>query len=205
MFIRIILVLFLFEPIAFSVQIPQDILNHRTVAVSHDHRWFAFVESLQNQKTSGFCEYVQIEERRVDRLWLYDTKTGRKRLLVAPDFSCDNPKKVIVGIDELAFSLDDKTLYFQTTAWQTSDALHAIEVDGRNLRYLLPSKDFLVIPKGYFAGDLAIDQIRLWVPFDRGGFSWYWAFSSDGKKELGPIGPNLKPFGQENRNADDFA
>src|SRR5438045_3076772 len=44
--------------------------------------------------------------------------------------------KVIIDPHNLQFSPNSKTLYFETSAWVTSGAIHAVDVNGNHLRYV---------------------------------------------------------------------
>jgi hypothetical protein len=126
-----------------------------------------------------------------NKILLFDLKNLKKTVLVKPDFDCQSPESSIFSIEALAFSLDNKTLYFQSTAWAVSGALHAIDVDGKNLRFLAPSNEFHLITEGAYAGDLAVFQHRYFIPY--GSYNAYWAYDPQGN-EIGLIGENLSQF-----------
>ncbi len=128
-----------------------------------------------------------------NKILLFDLENLQKSVLVKPDFDCKSPESSIFSIDALAFSLDNKTLYFQSTAWAVSGALHAIDVDGKNLRFLAPSNSFHLITEGDYAGDLAVFQHRYFIPY--GSYDAYWAYDPQGN-EIGLIGENLSQFEQ---------
>lgn len=182
---------FLFSCFVFADEISEDPTNAAVIAISPDHHWMALVEPLKNQKISESCDLLLADDNAVDQIWLYDLKRPNKLLLVPPNFDCDAPKKVIVSIDRIQFSLDSKKLYFETSAWAVSGALHSVNLDGSHLNYIAPSNHFSLISKGLYAGDLVIDQHRYYIPL--GSFDEYWAFTPEGK-ELGPIGPDLSNF-----------
>lgn len=184
----------LFPYFVLADEISEDPINGAVVAISPDHHWMALVEPLKNQKISESCDVLLADNNAVDQIWLYDLKRPNKLLLVPPNFDCDAPKKVIVSIDRIQFSLDSKKLYFETSAWAVSGALHSVNLDGSHLNYIAPSNNFYLISKGLYAGDLVIDQHRYYIPL--GSFDEYWAFTPGGK-ELGPIGPDLRNFESE--------
>lgn len=190
--------------LSFAETIPQTILDHEILRISHNKQWVAFVETMQQDNIPEACEEQLRDERRVDRLWLYDVKQHINHLLISPNLNCTDPKAVIAMIDEVDFSPDDNTIYFQTTAWKISGALHAIDINGTHLRYLQPSKDFFVILDGRFKGDLAIAQWNDLFPYDHYGYVWYFAFTPDGRTKIDAIGPDLSSFGEPNRVAADF-
>ncbi len=178
-------------------EISEDPINATVIAISPDHHWMALVESRENQKIPQSCDLLLADNNSIDQIWLYDLQNPSKLLLVPPNFDCDVPKKVIVSIDRIQFSLDSKKLYFETSAWAVSGALHSVNLDGSHLNYIAPSNNFYLISKGLYAGDLVIDQHRYYIPL--GSFDEYWAFTPEGK-ELGPIGPDLRNFESEEKS-----
>jgi len=186
----------LFPYAVLSDEISEDPINATVIAISPDHHWMALVESLKNQKIPQSCDVILADNNSINQIWLYDLQNPSKLLLVPPNFDCDVPKKVIVSIDRIQFSLDSKKLYFETSAWAVSGALHSVNLDGSHLNYIAPSNNFYLISKGLYAGDLVIDQHRYYIPL--GSFDEYWAFTPEGK-ELGPIGPDLRNFESEEK------
>ncbi|MBI4384720.1 MAG: hypothetical protein HY579_11890, partial [Nitrospinae bacterium] len=53
----------------------------------------------------------------------------------------------IAEFDNKIFSPDSKTIYFNTPAWAVSDAIHAIDTDGENERFVTPGDLVEVIKK----------------------------------------------------------
>jgi len=185
------LAFFLYGALSFANKIPKSILDHSTLAISHNGRWVAFVDPLKRKVPEG-CDQA-LGDNEIDRLDLYDVKRHLTRVLVPPVMECDDPEKVIVGITEVAFSNDDQTVYFETNAWAVAGALHSVRIDGSHLRYITYSNGFAVLPKGEdYGNDLAIGQHRYFIP--AGSYNWYWAYTPNGK-EIGPIGPDLSGFG----------
>jgi len=187
----------LFPYAVLADEISEDPINATVIAISPDHHWMALVESLKNQKIPQSCYVLLADNNSINQIWLYDLQNPSKLLLVRPNFDCDVPKKVIVSIDRIQFSLDSKKLYFETSAWAVSGALHSVNLDGSHLNYIAPSNNFYLISKGLYAGDLVIDQHRYYIPL--GSFDEYWAFTPEGK-ELGPIGPDLRNFESEEKS-----
>ncbi len=182
--------------LSFASEVSTDPFNGSLAAISPDHHWMAFVESFKSSKIPGNCEQSLDKENRVDQIWLYNLETPHKFLLVPSSFNCDIPEKTIVSIERMQFSLDSKTLYFQTSAWVMSGALHAINIDGSNFRYIAPSNDFALVAEGRYTGDLVISQHRYYIPL--GSFDEYWAYTPEGKYE-GPIGPDFREFDYEEK------
>ena len=80
----------------------------------------------------------------------------------------------------MQFSPDSKTLYFATSAWATSGAIHAIDVNGKNLRFITAGNEYHVVTHGKYRGDLIVNQHRY---HDQGGsYDWDWLFTPQGKQ-----------------------
>jgi hypothetical protein len=98
------------------------------------------------------------------------------------------PENELSGIKSLTFSPDGSTLYFHTAAWATSNAIHAVPVQGGHERFVTSGNDFAVVQHGKYAGYLLTSQHR----YMEGHGSWnpYVLVSPEGKviKVLGEFG-----------------
>lgn len=98
------------------------------------------------------------------------------------------PENELSGINSFKFSPDGSTLYFNTTAWTTSGAIHSVPVQGGRERFVTNGNGFAVVQRGKYAGYLVTSQHR----YMEGHGSWnpYVLVSPDGKeiKVLGEFG-----------------
>ncbi|CAB3801853.1 hypothetical protein LMG28614_05509 [Paraburkholderia ultramafica] len=98
------------------------------------------------------------------------------------------PENELSGINSLKFSPDGSTLYFNTAAWVTSGAIHAVPVQGGRERFITNGNGFAVVQRGKYAGYLVTSQHR----YMEGHGSWdpYVLVSPEGKeiKVLGEFG-----------------
>ena len=156
-------------------------------ALSSDKKMIAFVR-IGNQIIPKNCE-DNTETKYGNQVWIYDISTKKERLLVANNFQCDTPERKIIDPTDITFSPDNKILYFITSGWTTSGALHGVNVDGTNQHYIIPANEFEVIPKGTYKGYLIVNEHRYFIP-PGGSYDWYWLLSSDGKEE-GAIGEEI--------------
>lgn len=146
---------------------------------SPDGKWIAFV------KKSYFivpksCFYFFSKGDHADEIWMVNNKLMTKKLLVSPYFTCDDVTKVILDPHHLRFSPDSKTLYFETSAWVTSGAVHAVNVDGKNERFVVDGDDLHIVQTGKYKGNLIVNQHRY---HDKGGsYNWDWLFTPSGKQ-----------------------
>jgi TonB family protein len=98
------------------------------------------------------------------------------------------PENELSGINSLKFSPDAATLYFQTAAWMTSGAIHAVRVQGGREWFVTNGNGFAVVQHGKYAGYLVANQHR----YMEGHGSWdpYVLVSPEGKeiRVLGEFG-----------------
>gem|GEM_PF-798673 len=121
-----------------------------------------------------------------NQLWLVDAGGAAPRLLVDAHAEAD-PRRVLAGLGSPVFSPDGGTVYFLSTAWATSEAVHAVDLaDGRE-RFVVPGNSVDVMPAGEYAGDLVVNQHRYWLA--GGSYDWFWLFAPDGSDQ-GPVGPD---------------
>lgn len=185
-----IIIYFVFLFCSLNVQAMQ---KYYLNTISPDKKWIAFVYRQKIVLPEDCESEPYMGDSMVDQLWLYSINTKEKRLLVNYNFLCDDPEKTILHIERIKFSPDSKVIYFQTGAWQVSDAIHAMNIDGSEEHYLIPGGIAYVIQKGRSKGDLVVGQHRYFIPF--GSYDWLWLYTSTGKEE-GPIGED---FGDEQR------
>ncbi|OGT36627.1 MAG: hypothetical protein A3F12_00905 [Gammaproteobacteria bacterium RIFCSPHIGHO2_12_FULL_38_14] len=146
---------------------------------SPDNQWIAFVKTSKKIIPSS-CAFSLTTTNYADEIWMINVNTMQKKLLVAGNPDCDNPEKTIIDPNDLQFSPDSKTLYFATSAWATSGAIHAIDSDGKNLRFITAGNEYHVVTHGKYRGDLIVNQHRY---HDQGGsYDWDWLFTPQGKQ-----------------------
>jgi len=150
---------------------------------SPDNQWIAFVKSSKKIIPKS-CAFSLTTTNYADEIWMINVHTMQKKLLVAENPDCDNPEKTIIDPNDLQFSPDSKTLYFATSAWATSGAIHAIDSDGKNLRFITAGNEYHVITHGKYSGDLIVNQHRYRFKGDTplGSYDWDWLFTPAGKQ-----------------------
>jgi hypothetical protein len=132
-----------------------------------------------------------------DQVWIVGID-GKKEKMIAQDHNPDEIRvaakfdgsKVIAHIHEdyFQFSPDSKKVYFITSAWVTSGALHSVNVDGTGERFIAGANYLKVIDKGKHKGNLIIQQHRYFLT--QGSYDWYYVFTPEGK-ELAVLAPAL--------------
>jgi dipeptidyl aminopeptidase/acylaminoacyl peptidase len=150
---------------------------------SPDGKWIVFVKK-SNYTIPSNCFYFAKKGEQADEIWIVNTKDMTKKLLVAPHFSCGDVSKVIIDPHNLQFSPNSKTLYFETSAWVTSGAIHAVDVDGNHLRFVTDGGELRVVRSGPYKGDIIVNQHRYRFKGDTplGSYNWDWLFTPTGKQ-----------------------
>lgn len=159
-------------------QLTQDAKTTDQV-LSPNGRWLVYIKK-SNFIVRSNCFYPISKGEHCDEIWIVDLKKINKQLLVANHFSCGDVTKVILDPHHLEFSPDSKTLYFETSAWVVSGAIHAVDINGKNLRFVTAGGDFHVVQNGPYKGNLIVNQHRY---HDGGGsYNWDWLFTPTGKQ-----------------------
>ncbi|OGO94858.1 MAG: hypothetical protein A3F10_05475 [Coxiella sp. RIFCSPHIGHO2_12_FULL_42_15] len=145
--------------------------------------WIAFVKK-SNYIIPSDCFYFSAKGDRADEVWIINTKKMNKKLLVEPHFSCKEVFKTIIDPHNLQFSPDSKTLYFEASAWVTSGAVHAVDVDGKHLRFVTDGSELRIVQSGPYRGDLIVNQHRYRFKGETplGSYDWDWLFTPEGKQ-----------------------
>lgn len=153
------------------------------VTESPDGKWIAFVKK-SNYIIPSNCFYFSEKGEHANEIWIVNIKTITKKILVSPQFGCGNVSKVIIDPHNLQFSPDSKILYFETSAWVTSGAIHAINVDGNYLRFVTDGGELRVVQSGRYKGDIIVNQHRYRFKGDTplGSYNWDWLFTPTGKE-----------------------
>lgn len=154
--------------------------NDSSPVLSPNKNAIAFVR-VGNKIIPDSCD---IDAKYGNEVWLYDFSTKKEKRLVQNNFQCDNPKKQITDPRELLFSPDSKVVYFITTAWTTSGAIHAVDANGKHLRFLTDGNVLDIVQSGPYKGDLIVNQHRYRFKDDTplGSYDWDWLFTPTGKQ-----------------------
>ena len=130
-----------------------------------------------------------------DQLWIVDLDTKQEKL-VAKDKSpipgamkgdgvTEQLRRMIQHIDNgLQFSPHGKKIYFITSAWVTSGAVHCINIDGTEEHFVTDGNTLLVVDRGRYKGNLIVNKHKYFLL--GGSYDWYWMVTPEGK-EVGPV------------------
>ncbi len=114
-------------------------------------------------------------------LWVIDLRTLQTEKIIEPN-SLSNPKEVLAGFWTPQYSQDSKSIYFRSSAWTTSNAIHRIDMQTRKVKYITDGNSLEVIRKGKYKGYLKVNKHKY---LEGGG-------SSDCDYILTPDGKEIK-------------
>jgi hypothetical protein len=114
---------------------------------------------------------LQIEETR---------NLNRSFRILLTSRPADDPKQNLTGFSRLNLSPDGKILYFQTHAWATSNAIHAINLSTGKVSYVTSGELACVVLNGQYQGDLVVEQHRYFI--QGGSHDDLWLYDPTGKQ-----------------------
>lgn len=174
------------------VQLTQTGMDGEPI-LSPDGRWVVFTREIE-----GKAEKCAKDKDRwscaTELLCSIDLATQTEQVIVEPAEDMPDPSQEIAGFAGITFSPDGKTVYFETPAWAVSGAIHAVDPDGKNERFIAAGDDLKVIKRSKdekLTGLLIMHKHEYYLGL--GSYDWYWAATPEGKT-LGPLGEDLEPF-----------
>ena len=162
-----------------TIQLTHSGMDHAPV-LSPNKKSVVFIRTSKDTILARCGAFADTHSPYGEQIWSVDLKNKTPHLLVNHHFSCNKPTDMIVDPRDLKFSPDNKTLYFLTSAWVTSGALHVININGSKPRYLQPANSFDVIKHGKYKGKLVIQQHQ--YASGGGSYEGCWLYTSEGKK-----------------------
>ena len=94
------------------------------------------------------------------------------------------PEDNLSGFTNLRLSPDASTLYFETEAWATSNAIHSVNIKTGVARYVTSGSIACVVGSGQYQGDIIAAQHRYFV--QGGSYNPLYLFTPQGK-EVGVV------------------
>jgi sugar lactone lactonase YvrE len=152
----------------------------REPVLSPDGQRIAYVRApaLTPTPTEDAAPEAALEAAWSGAIWLLEGDAEPRRLVAGQ--AAEAPKENLTDFNNLAFSPDGKTLYFLAAAWVTSNALHRVDLESGERRYLSDANSLLVIPGGPHAGQLIVSKHK-YLP-GGGSYDHFWLLSAEGKE-----------------------
>lgn len=149
----------------------------RDPMLSPDGNFVAFVRATPERKVeSGSGDDAS-------ELWIVSVSGGEAKRLLEPHASKEM-RNVVALINHPHFSADGKRLFFQTTAWTTSGAIHVLDLATQREHFVCAGDGLQIVrAAGDYRDCLVVQQHRYFI--GGGSYDWFWLFRPDGR-EIGP-------------------
>ena len=122
-----------------------------------------------------------------NQLWVLDTAT-QKAVCLVKSRSDDDMTRVLAGLSRPEFSADGREVYFQSSAWAVSDAVHAVSLATRRVRFVCDGNSFSVLRRGRYRGMLLVEKHK-YHSGEGGAYDALWL--------VAPSGREIKRWGKE--------
>lgn len=166
--VSIVTDLFLFPALAFSYSAPLE----SVIAPGGEHVYYIM---LKPGTDSYGNKNMEIEEG--------INQNSSFRVLLISHFS-NSPEKNLTGFSHLVLSPNAKRLYFETDAWATSPAIHAIDLSSGKATFVTLGSIACIVLSGEYQGDLIVQQHRYFI--EGGSHDDLWLYDPSGK-EIGMV------------------
>jgi len=151
--------------------------------LSSDRRRIAFL-----RRTPGKTVQTPLGNTEATELWLVDNDGEHLELLVSGKEG-DDPKTILADFSWPQFSPDGQRIYFLSTGWVTSGAVHVVDIQSRRESFVSPGNTLEVIQKGRYRGYLIVQEHKYRVGAKVGSYDDYWL--------LTPTGTEIRHIGGE--------
>lgn len=170
-------------------------------------QWIYFIRSFEG-KFEGE-KYVAPKGKKIEpgilkeELWRVKTNGTEAKMLYQSQYTAidgPDPDYSVAFVGNIQFSPAGDKVYFETQQWVTDFGLHRMNVDGSGEELLGPGANTRVITSARtfdgreksYRGYLVTAQHRYF--FYGGSYDWFYLFTPDLKKEIAPLGEDLKYF-----------
>jgi WD40-like Beta Propeller Repeat len=143
--------------------------------LSPDGKTIAFIRIEGQATTKGDPDFTA--------LWVADGPTGNTKRLVGSNSSND-PKLNLQSIHSPTFSLDGHFVYVLADAWATSAAVHQVNIETGNERFVIDGNSDKVIRSGPYRGYLLVERHKYHPPPKVGSYNPVDVVRPDGHVEF---------------------
>ena len=123
-------------------------------------------------------------------IWLLGVDGKNARKIVEPK-AAEKTEAILAELSSPQFSSDGTKIFFETTAWTTSGAIHVFDLATKKEHFVCAGGGLEVIHSGEYKDCLLVTQHRYFI--GGGSYDWVWLLRSDGK-EVGPVGEDTANF-----------
>jgi dipeptidyl aminopeptidase/acylaminoacyl peptidase len=123
-------------------------------------------------------------------IWLVGIDGKNARRLLEPK-KAEKTENILAEMNSPQFSSDGSRLFFETTAWATSGAIHVFDLGKKSEHFVCAGNGLEVIRSGEYKDCLLVQQHRYFI--GGGSYDWFWLLRPDGK-EVGPVGEDTSSF-----------
>lgn len=146
--------------------------------LSPDGKLVVFVRS-----TPGQTVEVGVGEWEATELWTVQVDGTEAQMRVRGGAGA-TLERTLAGFSDPQFSPEGRRIYFLSQAWVTSRAVHVVDLDTGEVRFVCPGNSLEIILRGEYAGHLMVSQHRYFL--GGGSYDWLWLITPDGRV-VGPI------------------
>jgi hypothetical protein len=112
---------------------------------------------------------------------------GRNRRILLTSTPSISPEKNLTDFSHLFLSPDGNTLYFHTSAWATSAAIHSLDIATGKTAFVTSGGISCIVSGGEYQGDLVVEQHRYFI--QGGSYDALYLFTPAGK-QIGIVSQN---------------
>ena len=142
-------------------------------SLSHDRSRVVFVRGTPGQTINTGAGDVEAKE-----IWVID-RAGENPQLLVRGRADDDLKKVLAGLSRPQFSPDDRQVFFLSSAYATSDAVHAVTLGTKETAFISDGNSLTVVPSGRYRGYLLVSKHK----YRRtGSYDDYWLLTARGRE-----------------------
>ena len=139
--------------------------------LSPDGKSVVYIKTLLNDS-------IKKEDSIPTEIVLIDLDSKQEKVILQ-EHSNPDPYKTLKDFSEPLFSSDSQVVYFLSSAWVTSNAVYALDLETLKTQFIIDGNDLAVIKTGNYKNHIIIDRHQYFV--DGGSYDYSWLVSPHGK------------------------